>query len=219
MSKVKDFFGFLQERHAIYLARKAGKAYPWTQNPILRTWKFTNVYRELDATTVWMRQHITEPNRDQPPELMLFNCAYFRLIGSRVAFDRGELPMFVTEFNTSVQQAIKHAIRAAFAQRKQIFTGAYKILKTNAPGYPKEVYVVDDILVPLWAHRLQFAALQTSNSLERVFATLHRLTGFGGTGFMTYEVVTDLRWTSFFGSVPADVRTWANALAPVRFVV
>ena len=47
-------------------------------------YKFTNVKREHDRTTLWMRRHFTGPNvtKDTDPGLVLFNCALFRYFGS-----------------------------------------------------------------------------------------------------------------------------------------
>lgn len=39
---------WVKERHAIYTARREGKPSPWTTEPILATYKFTNVFREID---------------------------------------------------------------------------------------------------------------------------------------------------------------------------
>ena len=67
---MEKFFEFIDERHMIYLRRLRGKEYPWTTDPILQKYKFTNVFRENDATTVWFRENIREPMRDDPDVVM-----------------------------------------------------------------------------------------------------------------------------------------------------
>ena len=57
----EPFFAFARARHQIYLRRKNGQPPPWTDDPILQRYRFTNVFRELDATTVWFRQHLRDP--------------------------------------------------------------------------------------------------------------------------------------------------------------
>jgi hypothetical protein len=39
---------WVKERHAIYTARREGKPAPWTGDPVLRQFKFTNSFREID---------------------------------------------------------------------------------------------------------------------------------------------------------------------------
>ena len=48
------------------LRPEAGLPAPWTDDRILRDYYFTNVYRELDKTTVWFRENVRDPLRDDP---------------------------------------------------------------------------------------------------------------------------------------------------------
>ena len=61
---LKSYFGFVRERYRILLQRRAGKPKPWTADRVLQEHYFTNVFREDDKTTVWFREHIREPLRD-----------------------------------------------------------------------------------------------------------------------------------------------------------
>ncbi len=60
--RVDEVFAFVHERHQIYLRRQAGQPKPWTANPILQQYRFTNVYRELDRVTIWIRENWREPH-------------------------------------------------------------------------------------------------------------------------------------------------------------
>ena len=51
----KQMEAFAIERHKIYLRRSAGQPFPWTDDPILQKYKFNNIYRELDKTTIWIK--------------------------------------------------------------------------------------------------------------------------------------------------------------------
>lgn len=46
------YIAFLRERNAIYLKKTAGLPWPWTQDPILQSYRFTEVYRERDRTSL-----------------------------------------------------------------------------------------------------------------------------------------------------------------------
>jgi hypothetical protein len=41
-------WAWVKQRHAIYIARRERKPAPWTSDPVLSQYKFTNVFRELD---------------------------------------------------------------------------------------------------------------------------------------------------------------------------
>ncbi|THH15300.1 hypothetical protein EW146_g5161 [Bondarzewia mesenterica] len=52
VSPVLDtLFSFIAERHAIHQRRIAGEAFPWTDDPVLLKYSFTNVFRVLDRMT------------------------------------------------------------------------------------------------------------------------------------------------------------------------
>lgn len=209
MATQNKFFAFMRERHAIYLRRKSGGQWPWTQDKILQTYKFTNVYRELDAVTLWMRENITEPNRGCDPNLMLFNCALFRFIGSPAPFDAGVLPKWTTSFDGKVRARYAAAMRKAIRKGNQVFTGAYIIPNMGLTDDKQDV-VLDYILAPLW-RALAAPVFCETKTMREVFDWLHDFKGLGGNGFMAYEIVTDLRWTSFYAKPPEDRFTWANA--------
>ena len=58
------FFEFCAEREAIRLRREAGQPFPWTDNEILRDYRFTNINRKHDKGTVALIKAIN----DSPPE-------------------------------------------------------------------------------------------------------------------------------------------------------
>jgi hypothetical protein len=65
-----EFWDFARERHSIYLRRAAGDPPPWTDDPVLRTYRFCNIFRELDATTAWFRRYVRDPMRSRPEVLL-----------------------------------------------------------------------------------------------------------------------------------------------------
>jgi hypothetical protein len=53
---IGEFMLFCHERQCIWAKRKQGMPEPWTQDPILQSKHFTNIYRELDAGTAFFRR-------------------------------------------------------------------------------------------------------------------------------------------------------------------
>src|SRR4249919_3123124 len=70
ISKIKDpverLFAFIHERYMIYIRKEAEDKPPWTDDPILRDYRFCNIYREDDKVTVWIRENWRKPNSDDP---------------------------------------------------------------------------------------------------------------------------------------------------------
>lgn len=204
--KPVDFFWYwINERHRIYLNRTNGQSKPWTHDKIFQQYKFTNVFRELDRTTIWMRENLTRPN-DTPAnaELMIMNCAVFRFFGT-ILF--GESLGWLRSWQPARVQ--KLALRLLDGGSR-IFTGAYMIT-TFHHAERKPIFLVQKVLTPLWSDIPRIAETAfASRSLESTCNALRENYGFSASGFMAYEVISDLRHTSVLRGAK-DVNLWTNA--------
>ena len=202
--QVERFFAFVVKREQLRLRKESGAPWPWSDDEILNTYKFTNVKREHDRTTRWMRKNWTGPNASRPCGEIIYNCALFRYFGT-------------TEFAAAVRWQHKHdpdnLIAVAERQRsigERVFTGAY-IIPTLGKRNPKHIVVSREILGPLWDARNKLARVATTTNSWRLSAeALRQLPGFGGTGFMAKEVLQDLMQTQVLGEA-VDRNTWCPA--------
>lgn len=201
---VERFFYWINERHRIYLSKAAGNPPPWTSDVILQKYKFTNAFRELDKTTIWMRENLTGPNSREDPSLIMFNCCVFRMFGTMEFSD--ELG-FIHVWSPDI---VKQMARERLDKGEKVFTGAY-IITNQGLREPKEQVVVDYFLTPVWDDREKLTiAMMKSNRLQIAHELLGEYKGWGGGGFMAYEVVTDLNHTSVLPHAQ-DRYHWANA--------
>tara|TARA_R100000789_G_scaffold29877_3_gene33587 strand:- start:548 stop:1516 length:969 start_codon:yes stop_codon:yes gene_type:complete len=199
-----NFLYWINQRHAIYCRKKEGLPWPWTEDKILQKYKFTNVFRELDKTTVWMRENLTNPNAHQSYPLMIYNCAVFRMFGT----------MEMCEAIGGWQDIhnprhLKRIARERLDNKQKVFTGAY-IITNQGKKDPKENIVVDEFLFAIWDYRQLLSDIASRGSLQQMHQNLGKLQGWGGGGFMAYELVSDLRHTPVLRDA-TDINTWANA--------
>ena len=200
---LESFFWWINERHSIYLKKKAGKPRPWTDDDTLNTFKFTNVFRELDRTTVWMREHYTGPNHTAPAGDIIFNCCMFRMFGT---MEFAESVGWIKQWDP---KEVKSLARARLDRGMKVFTGAY-IITNQGMKLPKEQVVVDYFLNPIWEDREHLGKVFVEeNSLGHAHKILGKYPGWGGGGFMAYEVITDLNHTLM--PLAKDRMLWANA--------
>lgn len=222
------FVHFARARHDIYLRREAGEPSPWTDDPVLHRFRFTNVYRELDATTIWFAKNVRDPMRHSPDVLLAtvlfrwFNRivtgdAIFNQLG---AYDNGGSVR--TAWNQlKVTHNVDHlegAIRL-FCGNGPYVTGAY-IIKTP-DGMDKlngVIWCVNQFLNGVTktsgggsigdAFTLGMELLDTQSwSLEETWEMLRQFPYLGD--FMAYEIVTDLRHTDLLKNA-TDIYSWAN---------
>ncbi len=200
-ARVTDFFAWINERHRIYLNRTAGKPKPWTRDPILQRYKFTNVFRQLDRGTVWLTQHIISPHYDDPDQsLLLFNLVQYRMYNW---IPTGEFLGYLTKWDA---ERVRVGLQARQDAGIQVFTGAHIVRGEN--GIPK-ITSHCQVLSRVWETRQRLLhRLIQGRTLEAGFETFREIRLIGD--FLAYEFVTDLRHTRSLEDAP-DTMTWANA--------
>ena len=201
---VERFFGWINERHAIYQRRAGGNPPPWTDDPILSVYKFTNPFRENDRVTVWMRENWTRPHDNRPHGEIIFNCCLFRMVGTTEFADAHG---WVSNWNPIFTKSL---ILDRLSKKQRTFTGAYIITNQGLKCSKAEV-VVDHFLSPIWKDQGKLAEVsRETNSLQALHEAMASYRGWGGGGFMSYEVVSDLLHTPVLAQAQ-DRLTWANA--------
>lgn len=198
------FFAFMAKREQLRLRKAAGGAWPWSNDQILNTYKFTNVKREHDRTTLWMRQHWTGPHENRPAGEIIFNCALFRYFGT-VEFAAAVGWQFDFDPETVIKVAENRQRRG-----ERVFTGAYIIPSLGIRGAKHEA-VCRIVLASVWDSRFDLASIaQQTQSWRSVAENLRSLPGFGGTGFLAKEVLQDVMQTPVLRNA-VDRNTWCPA--------
>ncbi len=212
---ITNFFRYARLRHDAYLA-KCDKVPRGTQSqdPILNKYRFTNVFRELDKTTVWFREHFREEWRND--SRVLIGTVVFRLLNrievGEAIFNQSDM-FDVNAFNEFLHsggdvRVLRKAIRANCGDGPYV-TGAYII--SSPKGYSK----LDGVLRVIkdfyrnsgWRHWVDQDPRGNECSLEAAWEWLRDQPYLGP--FHAYEIVTDLRHTTLLDQAP-DIMTWAN---------
>lgn len=205
----KHFFAFARERHSMFLRRSAGLPGPWTTDPTLLGTRFTNVFRELDRTTIVLRKLIRDPLRQEPwvvPAVII--ARWFNRIETLEVM----APFLVQEWpgvGSSYVHDIEEAIREAIPKGPWV-TGSYMVCSGHGKGQDKLSGMLrySRLMLDWWDR--EGRAFFTHNprpSLQAAHQELVKLEGLAG--FTAYEVVTDLRWTNAVN--PHDRFDWAHA--------
>ena len=191
----------MNERHRVYLRKAAKQPPPWTDDPILQKYKFTNVYRELDAVTVWIRKNWREPYANH--QNLWFAMCIARQINWPDTLEEIGFPTY--KWNPVKAAEIMEAMKDLGLK---VYTGAYMIRADSGEWRSKAEYLCTKVLGEVWEARADIVPVLTnSNSIEASTECLSQFYGWGG--FMAYEVVTDLRWTRYLRNA-TDIMTWAN---------
>ena len=191
---VERFFYYINERHNIYRKQQENEKFPWTEDEILQTYSFCNVFRELDKVTIWLRKNWKEPYADHP------NLPFAMAVARQINWpDTLEAIGFPEKWEP---ERVKHIMQSRKDCGWKVYTGAYML--TGTLGGTKIEQTIDKILTPLYKNPPPIYP----ESLEKTWKEYLPYAGFSG--FMGYEVVTDLRHTKHLENAE-DIMTWANA--------
>lgn len=193
--KIHEMIYWMKERQRMYRRRFDEKLPPeqWTEDPILKMYRFCNVFRELDKVTIWIRENWRE-KFDGHPHLPFAMCIA-RLFNEPTSLEAIGFPEV---WDPEGVKARLHKIH----DTEKVFNPAYMI--SNVGEHKNKIdLVVEDYLTPMFDNLPMIDSRSLKNSHQI-------LRGYDGIGdFIAYEVVTDLRHTSFLRNAK-DIMTWAN---------
>lgn len=203
-----QFAKFAIERHKIYLKRYVQKQdKPWTQDPILRSYRFCNIYRELDTVSIWIRKNIIK-RYETNPNLWFMLCVA-RIINwpptLQMLMDKGLWP----EQKWEADRVYK-ALKDYYSAGNKVITSAYLINSVfpkdmNPPDKRKVYYIPKVGLDPMWQDRSKIAK-SFKVSLEAAADTIRNYRGWAN--FMSYQVVVDLSYSDLWLAKARDYNTF-----------
>jgi hypothetical protein len=211
--RTADFFNFARARHQIYLDRQAGRPEPWTLDPVLATYRFTNVFRELDRTTIWFRANVRQYLTHAPGWGQLLGTILFRTFNrietAEVIFNQERLGEYRPTGWAYLEEDITAPELEAYMRAHcpaPWVTGSY-IVKTP-DGMDKlcgALWIVEEARKRIPDTLAKAPAQMSLEWLHRALQSYPFIGGFTG-----YEIVSDLRHLPLLLRAP-DTMTWAHA--------
>jgi hypothetical protein len=230
-----SFFKYARKRHEIYQRRRHGFPKPWTKDEILQKYRFTNVFRELDKTTVWFADNVRDPMDGARDPRLILATVVFRMLNriesGEAMFRDDDLLGGFSAFDKFSQggdvRHLKRALHNRLGKKGPFVTGAYII---SSPTGMKKLDGMLQVIGKFYkAHKewdgLGAGILDTMNwggeegvtamlaacprefTLESTWHWFCKHDYFGT--FHSYEIVTDLAHTHLLRQAPDRMR-WAN---------
>lgn len=126
------FFPFVSERHAIFKRRLAGEPKPWTDDPILGQYPFTNMFRILDRNSQYILRNVIRKG-SQDLNDMFFRVLLFRTFNKIETWEILEKklgPLTWDSFNVAKYERALSSVKGA------LYNAAY-IIPSPKLGYEK----------------------------------------------------------------------------------
>jgi len=196
---LKEFVSFVNERYDIHVRRSSGAPPPWTKDPVLGTYRFTNVRREDDRVTKrihaeWLRPHSAESD--------LWFAAYVaRVFNKPATLDAIGWPV---PWSRPVQRRVTRALLRLKLTDQRIFNAAYIVSSHGRKSASKADYYME-IFTELWKNRASVRPKE-GDSLGDFMDRLTAQEGIGG--FMGAQVIADVK---HFSPLSAAIDWWPFA--------
>jgi len=210
----EGFWRYVYERQAIWHKRFVLKQDPpWTEDPVLQAYSFTNAYRELDRGTIHCLRHvITSPTRPNLtyPELLCRIVAY-RFFNRTEVWDECTGPVLDNPLRDYNGRLAKHTleprIRTYADSGRPAFTGAFMVASYSMfPGRDK----IDRICYFIeWVFdNCNYAYRELLNCQNPREAHKYIMSWPGVGPFNAYEFLSDMYYVP--GMLPWTEDDWAN---------
>ena len=200
---------FCAERHKIYVLKSRGAPKPWTQDPVLQSGRFCNIYRELDKVTEWIM------NKWINPQVANENVMCLAVVG-RLINHPETLQMMIDEGFDFTRKPNTERLFKLFEQiretkGRQLVTGAYivnTIFPKDAPKVngTKADYIANFFVPTVWGMRKQLREGLETGSFRETINAFKQIHGIGA--FIANQAAVDLSYTKLLSGAEDIDTTW-----------
>lgn len=183
----KDFWSFVKERQGIYHRRFCEmKPPPWTDDLILQSYHFCNIFRNYDRGTKWAIHNILNGS---VAKNIFFNTVAYRCCNRIETFERYGFPDLDG-------RSINGFVRALEKCDEQIFSAAYR---ASSFGPTPRLVIYKRILMAakdIARNTKLMKVMRESTSMKSVWENIRSLPGVGP--FIANEILLDLTYSDKF---------------------
>ena len=188
------YWYFANERQNIFIKKLNGDTPPWTNDPILKTYKFCNSYRVNDRVSQYLLKNVIYNGKTYKDEDMLFRIILFKLFNKESTWE-----LLIKEFkditlSTFDMKEYSNVLTNAINNNIKIYNDAYISCATKAFGYDRKhdnhlallnkMFIID---------KVQDKILKCTN-MEQAFNIIKSYPLIGN--FMAYQLITDINYSN-----------------------
>jgi hypothetical protein len=188
----ETYWRFAVERQAIFFRRIKTPVGPWTVDPILKEYKFTNAYRASDRVSQYLIQKVIYEGKQETEEVF-FRILLFKIFNridtwTLLKATLGELSWRKFDFD-AYDAVLSHALN----EGKRIYSPAY-IMPSGGPGsrFPRKHQMHLSLLQRMLKEGLP-SSIHKAGSMAKAFELIKNYPTIGD--FLAYQYVTDINYS------------------------
>lgn len=197
------YWRFAAERQEVFFRRLAGDPAPWTTDPILAEYKFTNAYRASDRVSQYLiHDVIYREDRPASVEEVFFRIMLFKLFNKIETWIELEAALGPLTYENYSFKHYDQVLTRAMGRGSSIYSAAYIMPSGSGDSvHPRKhqnhLALLERMLTDAVPERLaEYRAMQ------RAFDLLKSYPGIGD--FLAYQYVTDINYSEITDFSEAD---------------
>jgi len=185
------YWYFAAERQRIFFRRARGVQAPWTSDPILRRFRFTNAYRVADRVSQFLVRHV-QGKGPQDGNSVFFRTILFKFFNRIETWQLLESAVGQICPESYDFRVFDHVLSEAMSQGRRIYSAAYIMPSGGGDGTRKHQMHLR-LLETMMKNDLP-ARLAESKSMQQAFELIRSYPTIGD--FLGYQYVTDLNYST-----------------------
>ena len=189
-----SYWHLAAERQAVFFRRVRGETRPWTDNPVLAIYKFTNAYRASDRVSQYLIRHVIyRDDLPKSPREVFFRILLFKLFNKIETWKLLEATLGPITFEDYRFAAYDAVLSRAMQSGRRIYSAAY-IMPPGSRAFGRSSKHQNHLLLLecMMADRLADRLAQT-RTMQEGFEKLRAYPTIGD--FLAYQFITDINYS------------------------
>ncbi|MBE7159440.1 MAG: hypothetical protein INR62_13585, partial [Rhodospirillales bacterium] len=196
------FCRFAAERQRVFWRRLQGLPPPWTHDPVLAAYKFTNAYRASDRVSQYLIRSVQYEGAQEPRELF-FRTLLFKLFNRIETWELLQRQLGKLHTSSFCVERYDRVLGAAMSRGERVYSAAY-IMPSGGKGAPcaRKHRMHLELLARMLRDELpeRIAGMETmaqAFSALRIYPTIGDFLAFQYSADINYSTVTSFSETEF----------------------
>ena len=190
----ESYWRFAAERQAVFFRRVRGEPHPWSDNPVVAVYKFTNAYRASDRVSQYLIRNVIYPD-DLPksPREVFFRIMLFKIFNKIETWEILEGALGPITFEDYCFSAYDAVLSHARQIGQRIYSAAYIMPPGNrafgrSAKHQNHLLLLERMMTDQLAERLaQTRTMQEGFEKLRAYPTIG--------DFLAYQFITDINYS------------------------
>lgn len=196
-----SYWSFAAKRQAIYERRLSDPVGPWTDDPILAAYRFTNTFRAADRVSQYLIRNVQyRADRSQVPAELFFRTLLFKIFNKIDTWELIEAQLGPVSWQSIDLAAVDALLDRAMAHGARIYSAAY-IMPSPQLGHARKHANHLALLARMMDDGLP-ARVERARSLAEVYELIGPYPGLGP--FLTFQYAIDLNYSNMLDFSEAE---------------